>query len=664
MLPLTNNYRRLLISLLCLLPLAVQAELKLPALISDNMVLQQSVNPRLWGEAEPGSTVHADIAGKKSRALTDVQGKWEIHLPHLPTGNHVLKIEEHLGNGEFSGVEINNVAVGEVWLASGQSNMEWPLGKSSSAEQSSDLLKGTDLRFFVVGHQTALTPQDDVNGYWVKVDAENALALSGIAFHFAQQLYVKKGTPIGVIQSAWGSTKAEAWTSLEAMQREPALKPVFDEIERQHNLPDSEKALNEQKQLDWEATSYLKDDGITAETQTFTELGFDDSDWKSTELPALFSDLGFLGDGAIWFRRTFTLPDDWEAGRSVLHLGMIDDFDQAFLNGKSIGETDRTVAHHWLQPRRYPVEAGLLKSGENTLSIRVFDQYGDGGFSSRPQDMFLKNGTQKTLLSGEWKYKVSIDKPAATADWASIPQPLYGLKNRNTPAVLFNAMIAPLSKYTLQGVIWYQGESDAKQADRYQALFPLMIKQWRQAWQQNFPFLFVQLANFNLPNDSSQQSWATIREIQAETDKAVAGTGMVTAIDVGEADNVHPKNKQVVGERLANLALGFVYGEDVAFRHPECMNAGLTDEQQVVVLQCEFAEGLVAKGEISGFEVAGEDGRFYPAKVVVEGAGLHVSSGDVSKPAMVQYAWHNNPVANIYNAGGLPLLPFRLSVGE
>ncbi len=661
---LINIRQRIIISLLCFLPVTAQAELRLPALISDNMVLQQHSRARLWGQAEPGSTVVAQIANRESRAFTDAQGHWEIHLPQLPEGNHLLRIEEQFQGDVLSDVQINDVAVGEVWLASGQSNMEWPVGKSSGAELVSDLLKDTDLRFFVVSHQTALTPQADVNGYWVKVTADNALALSGIGFYFAEQLQRKKGVPVGIIQSAWGSTKVEAWTSLEAIKAEPELQPVLDEIQRQANLPDVKKQAHEQKQLDWEATSYLPDTGITVDTQAFSAVGFDDSGWQPVELPALFSDLEFFGDGAIWFRRSFVLADEVVQQNAVLNLGMIDDFDRVFINGKEVGQTDRNTAHHWLQPRRYQIDAGLLKPGQNTIAIRVFDQYGDGGFTSRPQDMFLKTGLQILPLSGDWKYKVSIDKPAMQADWASVPIPLYGLSNRNTPAVLYNAMIAPLSNYTLQGVIWYQGESDAKQPERYRVLFPAMIRQWRQAWQQNFPFLFVQLANFDLPNDDSQQSWAAIRAIQADTEKAVVGTGMVTAVDVGEADSVHPKNKQVVGQRLANLALGTVYGEDVAWRSPECARAEFSDDGSTLILHCDFAEGLYSKGAISGFEVTGVDGQFQTVAAVIDGDTLSINIEGVDKPGVVRYGWSNNPVVNIYNAGGLTLLPFLFVLGE
>jgi sialate O-acetylesterase len=542
--------------------------------------------------------------------------------------------------------------------------MEWPLGKSSTAEQVPGLLKDTDLRFFVVSHQTALTPQSDVNGYWVKVTAENALPLSGIAFHFARQLQANKKVPVGIIQSAWGSTKAEAWTSLETVQAEPVMQPVINEMLYQLSLPAAEQARYEQPLLDWEAKNYLQDPGITPETRAFSTVEFDDSAWPAAGLPALFSDLKFYGDGAIWFRRTFNLPDDWEQQGGVLQLGMIDDFDQVFINGKAIGQTDRTTAHHWLQPRRYAVDANLLKPGENTLAIRVFDQYGDGGFTSRAQDLLLKTGAYTLPLAGVWKYQVSIDKPAMQADWASVPVSRYGLKNRNTPAVLYNAMIAPLTHYTLQGIIWYQGESDAKQAERYRVLFPAMIRQWRQAWQQDLPFLFVQLANFDLPDDDSQQLWATLRAIQAETEKAVSGAGMVTAIDAGEADSVHPKNKQVVGQRLANLALATVYGADVAWRSPQCVRAESADEGRTVILQCEFAAGLYSKDDISGFEVAGDDGLFHAADAVIEGNTLRISSAAVAVPEAVRYAWRNNPLANVYNADGLPLRPFWLGVED
>lgn len=658
-----NPLRITLCCLLLLLPLKTNAELKLPALISDHMVLQQHSRAKLWGQATPASTVIVKIAGQEVQTLTDAQGHWLIKLPKLPTGDHyLLEIIEYIDGKERSTVHIHDVAIGLVWLASGQSNMEWPLGHSDNVEQVPGLLQGRDVRFFVVSHQTALTPQRDVYGYWVKVTPENALALSGVAFHFAQQLQIAKQVPVGIIQSAWGSTKIQAWSSPDTLENEPALQPLMNEMQQQLNLPADEQAQHEQRLLNREAKNYLPDPGISDEVFAFSKPEFDDSDWQTAELPVLFSGLNFLGDGAIWFRRIFTLPDDRAAQESTLSLGMIDDFDQVFVNGTMIGQTDRNTAHHWLQPRHYPLDKDVLKPGQNTLAIRVFDQYGDGGFTGRPQEMLLKTGQNTIPLAGQWKYKVSIDQPAQQADWASIPPPLFGLRNRNTPGVLYNAMIAPLTHYTLQGVIWYQGESDAKQPGQYQVLFPALIRQWRQAWQQDLPFLFVQLANFDLPEDDSQQLWANIRAIQADTAKQVPDTGMVSAIDLGEADSVHPKNKRAVGARLANLALAMIYGDGLGWRAPECFQARRDAKSGFIKLHCRDNHGLKSRGEISAVEVAGADGVFSPAEAVISGGSLQVRVDDVSGVREVRYAWRNNPLANVFNADNLPLRPFWLGV--
>ncbi|MEZ5534446.1 MAG: sialate O-acetylesterase [Thiolinea sp.] len=659
-------YRLWLIAcyLLLLLPLTVQAELKLPALISDHMVLQQHSRARLWGQATPATTITARIAGQDVSALTDAQGRWQMRLPYLPAGYYNLQLEEHSGDQVSSTTVITDVAVGPVWLAAGQSNMEWPLERSDSAQQAQELLQDRDLRFFVVSHQTALTPQDDVYGYWVKVTPENALALSGVAFHFAQQLHAAKQIPVGIIQAAWGSTKIQAWSSLETMQNEPALQALMSGMQQQLNLPAAEQARHEQQLLDWEAKNYLPDPGVSTETAAFSAPEFDDSDWVSAELPVLFSELNFTGDGAIWFRRGLTLPDNWAAQDGVLSLGMIDDFDQVFINGVLIGQTDRNTVHHWLQPRHYPVAKGVLQPGQNTLAIRVFDQYGDGGFTGRPAEIQLKTGSQTLPLAGGWKYKASITKPAQQADWASLPPPLYGLRNRNTPAVLYNAMIAPLTHYTLQGVIWYQGESDAKQPEQYQVLFPAMIRQWRLAWQQDLPFLLVQLANFNLPEDDTEQLWATIRAIQDDTARQVPDTGMVSAIDLGEADNVHPQNKRAVGTRLANLALAMIYGEGLGWRDPECYQARRDVKRGRIILHCRYDHFLESRGKITAAEIAGADGVFYPAEMTLADGTLQVRADDVSTVTAVRYAWRNNPQANVHNGDRLPLRPFWLAVED
>ncbi|MCB1640007.1 MAG: hypothetical protein KDI15_14290, partial [Thiothrix sp.] len=316
---------------------------------------------------------------------------------------------------------------------------------------------------------------------------------------------------------------------------------------------------------------------------------------------------------------------------------------------------------------RYTVPAGLLQSGTNHIAVRVFDQYGDGGFTGRAAAMALVQGQQRLSLAGEWKYRTAYQAEAMQADFATIPPALYGLNNRNTPAVLYNAMIAPLTPYRIQGVIWYQGESDTPDISRFRVISPLMIQQWRSAWQQDFPFLLVQLANFEFDSaDAPRQKWAEIREVQTWVNDTVANTGMVSAIDVGEADNVHPKDKLTVGIRLANLALSRVYGETGPYQGPVYHTYQREDDTggARVRLQFRHAEGLKATGEIVAFELAGEDGHFYPAAAKLADNHIMLQSAAVPEPVRVRYAWRDNPVANVYNAIGLPLLPFSVKVAE
>lgn len=643
------------------------AALQLPALISDNMVLQQHTQGHLWGRAEPGERVSAHLAGHRADTIADAEGRWSLTLPQIPAGVYTLQLQGKPPAGTTSRYTIRNVAVGEVWLAAGQSNMEWPLSQSADAEQMIARADHPEIRVFRVHKQTALTPQPDVSGYWEALTPQTAGEMSGVAYHFARRVQEQRQVPLGIIQASWGSTQVAAWTGMDALQDPPALKPMLDEMQRQLNLPAAERQRQTAPLRQWEAENYLPDPGDAGLAQGFARADFDDAGWQNVTLPQVFSQMGFKGDGAIWFRRELTLPEDWQGQGAMLALGTVDDFDAAYVNGVKVGATTTVQPNHWLHERRYAVPAGVLQAGRNTLAVRVFDQYGEGGFTSRAQALALVRGQQRIRLAGDWKYRIGYQAEAMQADFASQPAPLYGPGNRNTPGVLYNAMIAPLTPYRIQGVIWYQGESDAPDATRFRVIFPLLIEQWRNAWRQDFPFLFVQLANFEFDSATApRQKWAEIRAAQDGVNKTVANTGMVGAIDVGEADNVHPKDKLTVGTRLANLALNRVYGETAAYLGPvyamHAREPGGTGAR--VRLRFAHAEGLHASGKVVAFELAGADERFVEAGAMLDGDSIVLQADTVPKPQWVRYAWRDNPLANVHNRDGLPLLPFMVKLAD
>ncbi|WP_020561153.1 sialate O-acetylesterase [Thiofilum flexile] len=643
----------------------VSAAIQLPALISDHMVLQQHTQGHLWGRATPNEQVSAHLAGRSATTIADTNGQWSLYLPQIPTGTYELQIQGKTPAGILSSHTIRDVAIGAVWLAAGQSNMEWPLSQSANAEQTIARANHPSIRVFRVPQQTALTPQTEVSGYWEVLTPQTAGNMSGVAYHFAHQLQEKLQRPIGIIQASWGSTQVAAWTGMDALQHSPELQPLLEDTRQQLNLSAAEQQQRSAPLRQWEANNYLPDPGDEGLALGFARADFDTASWQNVTLPQTFSQMGFKGDGAVWFRREVILPESWQGQEATLMLGMVDDFDVAYVNGVQVGTTTAKQPHHWLQERRYTIPAGQLRAGSNTLAVRVFDQYGDGGFTSRAQAIVLQQGQQRISLAGDWKYHITYQADAVKADFASQPTPLYGLGNRNTPAVLYNAMIAPLTPYPIQGVIWYQGEADTPDAARFKVIFPLMIQQWRMAWQQTFPFFLVQLANFgSVSAEATRQKWAEIRAVQTGVKTTVANTGMVSAIDVGEADNIHPKDKRTVGTRLANLALSQVYGESVAYLEPvyTTFEAEPTEKGQRIRLHFEYAAGLYAKGAITAFELAGADGQFFVASAVIEGNTIVLQTDKVPNPQQVRYAWRDNPLANIYNKDALPLLPFMANL--
>ncbi len=637
------------------------AEPELPDIIGSNMVLQQSELIHLWGRAEAGEQVTVRIYNvdryQEGSVEANTEGRWTLSIPPLVAGIYQMSIKGETQEGVLSKKILNNIALGEVWLAAGQSNMEWPLKSTENAQDAIEKAIYPDIRFFKVTHGTALTPKEDVLGYWQVITPDNVPSLSAVAYYFSRILHRNIKQPVGIIQSAWGSTKIEAWMDKKSLVH-PSLPKEWLQSEQ---IADAKKQEKEAQLKAWEALNYAQDLEKNKYSSTFSEKSFDDTQWKEVKLPIHFNAMGFKQDGAVWFRRTIHVPADWKGAAATMQLGAIDDFDTAYVNGVEVGSTDREQAHHWLHERRYRIPEGILEAGVNTIAIRVFDQFSDGGFSAQPSRMKLMWKGEEVMLSGIWRYKVAHALPPKRVNFATRPKQLYGIHNRNTPSVLYNTMIAGLTSYALRGVIWYQGESNVKYPAQYQLLFSRLIKGWRQAWGDTFPFLFVQLANFSAKPYQGRQQWAELRDVQSQIQKDLANTGMITAVDVGDSYDIHPKNKKVIGERLAHWALARVYKKDIPHEGPRYHTATIEkmNADVYVRITLDHAKGLHSKGDITGFELSGKEGIYYPAKVSIENNTLLLFSQHVTKPRSVRYAWHNNPKVTLYNQDGLPLKPFE-----
>lgn len=655
---------RLLLAMLILWQLvaapAIQAQtapdarsLKLPALFSDHMVLQREKPVHVWGWAPPGSKVSAAIGAANASATADASGHWSVSLPAMQAGGpHVLTIT----SGDEQ-VVLDDVLVGDVWVASGQSNMEWPLEATDDAEAVIAAASHPRIRLFTVARNVSDIPLDDVTSDgWKPANPETVRNFSAVAYYFGRKIQSELDIPIGLLHSSWGGTVAEAWTSGPALMQLPDFRGAVQNIKPgTYTGPDVLQRV--QREYDealskWMAEMGVRDEGNRMRGE-WARASFDASSWKTMTLPGLWEDQQLPGyDGVVWFRKEIDLPAEFAGKEMTLLMGQIDDADSTWFNGHLIGHTQGYNTR-----RSYTIPAGIAVEGRNVILVRVLDTGGGGGIWGEPENMALVYGdeviTAIAPLDGAWGYQPSVD--------------LRGIRLparpnlHNMPTHLYNAMIAPLTPFPVKGAIWYQGESNAGRALQYRTLFPALIRDWRTQWKNEaMPFYFVQLANYMAvqkdPNEASD--WPLLREAQTMT-LDVPHTGMAVTIDIGEADDIHPRNKKDVGERLALAALHDTYGRDVVYSGP----AFRAMEREGNTLRLSFdhvGDGLVAKGgPLKGFAIAGPDRNFVWADAHIDGNTIVVSSPQIAEPVAVRYGWANNPVVNLYNKEGLPAIPFR-----
>ncbi|MFL6282593.1 MAG: sialate O-acetylesterase [Pyrinomonadaceae bacterium] len=621
-------------------------------LFNDHVVLQRGVRFPVWGWTTPGSRVAVEMRGKTTTAVADAGGRWIARLgPFDAGGPFTLTVKG------TQTVTLNDVLVGDVWLASGQSNMEMGITQVNDAREEVAHADYPRIRLFQVPKIAATSPRTTVNARWLVCNPTNIAAggwggFSAVAYFFGRRLHEELNVPVGLIHTSWGGTAAEGWVSPETLSELKEFVPAVNNLEKTwadatRPPADYDKALD-----DW----WSKNDPGSAAKPAWSEPSFDASSWKRMRLPQFWEDAGLPAyDGVVWFRRTFELPGDWTGKDLLLSLGPVDDRDTTYVNGVRVGALSQ-----WDAPRSYRVSAGLLKPGTNTIAVRVLDTGVGGGIYGKPEQLKIEladGGASPVSLAGEWSYRASV----ALAELQTQP-PQQGGNDFSVPVIRYNGMIAPLLPYAIKGAIWYQGETNVGRAAQYERIMATLIRDWRTRFQSgDFPFLVVQLANYLERRDAPVDSdWARLREAQLHVSRNVAHAGLAVTIDIGDAKDIHPKDKQDVGTRLALAALANVYGRKLEYSGPAYRRMKVEGER--VRLSFDHAEGgLVARdGErLKGFAVAGEDGRFVWADAIIEGDEVVVSSPEVKKPTAVRYAWADNPAANLYNRAGLPASPFR-----
>ena len=618
----------------------------LHALFTDHAVLQRDVPIPVWGWTEPGSRVKVSLIGQSVETTADEAGKWSVKLGPYPAGGpHTLTVTGP------QAVEIKDLLMGDIWICSGQSNMEWSVASSDRKDEEIAAADHPNIRLFTVPKLTSVKPLATVDAQWEVCSPTTIPRFSAVGYFFGRDVEQDLHVPIGLINSSWGGTIAEAWISAGSVAKIGDFEQALARIEESQETSGRKPVKYDQLLASWWKDV---DPGVAGQTP-WSEENFDTTDWKSMDLPGVWEDRGLADfDGIVWFRREITLPDSWEGKPIQLSLGAVDDFDITYLNGKPIG-------HHedWNTPRNYKVPASLAKAGRNIVTVRVYDRQGDGGFRGATSEMKLTleddPNAEPISLAGSWSYQIG----AKSADISTPPDRDDGNPNRVT--VLYNGMIAPLEPFAIKGALWYQGESNSDRAAQYRRVLPGLIRDWRSKFNVgDFPFLIVQLANYKKRLDQPASSeWAELREAQYLTTKAVPNAQVALAIDIGEAEDIHPTNKQEVGRRLAIDALATVYGKDVEYSGPTFR--GMEVHANSIRLSFDHADGLMIQGggKLEGFAIAGQDGGFEWADAVIDGEGVVVSSTLVDLPVAVRYAWADNPACNLANKAGLPAVPFR-----
>ena len=679
---------------------AAHADVQLAGIFSDHMVLQRQMPVRVWGRATPGEAVAVALADRRGQARTGADGRWQVTLPALPAGGpHQLVVQGR------NRLVLTDILMGELWLASGQSNMEWPLkwtdgadaelAQAAAADQPIDPL----IRHVKLPHRALLRPDDDLPAQaWQRSTPQQAAEFSAVAWHFARRLRRELGVPVGLVNNAWGGTHIETWTSPRAALADADLAPTV------RSLPASPDAMQRQRLAQMTGTVQRWQPGValdpagattatpsapnaapTADTNADTNAAatggsnpspatptdaqpdHDDRRWRTLQQPGIWEGQGLPGvDGAVWLRQHVELTEAQASGPATLHLGMVDDCDETWLNGQRVGGLCG-----WDTPRHWPVPAGLLKPGRNVVAVRVTDTGGGGGLHGDAAAVRLDTAAGSLPLPSAWRARVAT--VAAASEVAA----------NDAPTLAFNGMLRPLLPLRLRGVLWYQGESNVGRAAAYAGAFQRLIVDWRRQFNQPaLGFYFVQLAAY-LPLDRNSlagSAWAELRDAQRQA-LALPHTGMVVATDVGDADDIHPRRKQPVGQRLAGLVLRGELGRPIAADGPVLrqvqrshgairLRFGVSD----ALLALRGADGRPhlpgsARGKHDGsgpgptpqgFAIADASGQFKPAQARIHGAWVQLWRDDMPNPQHARYAWVDNPQrANLVSRLGLPASPFR-----
>jgi sialate O-acetylesterase len=620
------------------------AQIKLPGIFGDHMVLQRNQKLPVWGWSSPNEKVTVHFNGQVKVTTADQQGHWRITLDPVSAGGPFdFTVSGH------NNIVFHDVLVGEVWICSGQSNMEFELNSVVHAAAEIQTADYPEIRHIRIPHEVSNLPKDDIlPAIWEKSSPLTAGNFTAVGYFFARELVRRLHVAVGLINSSWGGTMSETWTSRGAFEKSAEFKSMITQVP----VKDFDSIIRVRRnKLEQQVFAVQKNIGDSVPEDKWKYPDYNSQAWPKISVASLWENqsMGLEDlDGIVWYRKEITLEAGATEKPITVSLGMIDDNDITYVNGLRIGSTNS-----YNTPRTYQVPPGVFKPGKNIIAVRVEDTGGGGGFYGDSSVIQLKTETGVIHLGSSWSFRI-----------ASLLNNGIGIGPNDFPCLLYNAMIHPLIPFGIRGVLWYQGEANAGRAYQYRTAFPLLITDWRQQWGEgNFPFYFVQLASFNSDNGNSAtgSEWAELREAQTLT-LSLPATGMSVTTDIGESNDIHPKNKQDVGRRLAAIALNNIYGQTMEYSGPVYKSMDIQGNQ-IMLDFTHKGSGLITKdkyGYVRGFEVAGADRHFFYAKAFIKDNRITVSAEEVPSPQSVRYAWADDAGdANLFNREGFPAVPFR-----
>lgn len=653
----------------------VSAAVKLPAILSDHVVFTRAPQVPIWGWANPGETITVTLHDQTATTTATAEGKWrvDLDLSEFDTGPFDLIVE---GNTRLV---VKDAVVGEVWLASGQSNMEWTIGQSLEAREEAARPPDPLVRQFKMARATSIEPSHDCDGKWTIASPETVGEFTAVGYFFAKEISSRHGTPVGLLNASWGGMNIERWISAQGFTHDPVMKQRALELVDATRESIKEVAIYQKSLSDWE-NRFDRKDLRAGKPSDFASPSISTEDWLPVMLPGKLSDAGLPDAGVIWLRRTVNVPKVLTS--TQFNIGAPQGFVDAYWNGKHVGDTSPSNLPGGPVVSFFIPEESIVP-GDNTLAIRIYQPAGGAGILKPETSAFSLDYGGKPL-DGQWLAKVERAlpqlTPGAAAAHVKAPIPVRPLA---VPSGMFNAMVHPLMPHAIRGVLWYQGESNIERAAQYETALKLLIEGWRESWEQpDLPFLICQLANLGKPPAAPGDSkWAELRESQLKS-LSIPNTSITVLVDAGEAEDIHPRSKKIAGHRLSLAARALAHGERIDFSGP-VYDKMITQGDTIRLHFKHSAGGLVAHplpqfykprsnqpetvplvlpspdSELQGFAICGADRKWVWADARIEGGTVLVRAPGVNSPLAVRYAWADNPVCNLYNSAGLPASPFR-----